>query len=619
MATNSLNTSLKLKRQKLRNNEYYNIQDEYDALYQKSSNSKVFKDLLTLITDERNIHLAYRNIKRNKGSLTSGTDRLTIKRWAQATNAEYVKYVRDRLTNYIPQSVRRVEIPKSNGKTRPLGIPTIGDRLIQQCIKQVLEPVCEAKFHKHSYGFRPNRSTKHAIAKVYHCINISKCYHVVDVDIKGFFDNVNHSKLMKQLWTLGIRDKNLLCIISRMLKAEINGVGKPTKGTPQGGILSPLLSNIVLNEFDWWISDQWETFQTVHKYATSNGGETVKFNALRKRTLKEMYLIRYADDFKIMCKSKRDAERIFIACSQWLKERLGLDTSPEKSMITDLRRNSTEFLGIKIGLQSSKKTSKHRKFVVKSHMTEKAKKACMEKLRNRVVHIQKEATTANVMKYNATVLGIQNYYKVATHFNLDANRLAWTLNKILHNRLKKVWTERGSPSVLYRKLYKNNYRKRYVAGMILFPLGDVAHVHARVFSPLINSYTVKGRERIHKKLSETYNQGILRYLMDNPLINESVELNDNRISLYVGQFGKCGVLGSVLKIGGMEVHHRLPRSEGGGDEYSNLVLISGKAHKIIHATNPVTIQKYMSIIKPDDKSLRKINKLRVLVGNTEII
>jgi RNA-directed DNA polymerase len=96
--------------------------------------------------------------------------------------------------------------------------------------------------------------------------NIGKLHHVVDVDIKGFFDNVDHSKLLKQLWSIGIQDKNLLCIISKLLKAEIEGVGIPTKGTPQGGILSPLLSNIVLNELDWWISSQWELFRTKHQY-----------------------------------------------------------------------------------------------------------------------------------------------------------------------------------------------------------------------------------------------------------------------------------------------------------------------------------------------------------------
>lgn len=132
------------------------------------------------------------------------------------------------------------------------------DRLIQQCIYQILEPICEAKFYAHSYGFRPNRSSHHAVSRAMYLINKHKLHYVVNVDIKGFFDNVDHGKLLKQLWTIGIQDKNLLCIISKMLKAEVENIGITYKGTPQGGILSPLLANVVLNELDWWIYSQWE-------------------------------------------------------------------------------------------------------------------------------------------------------------------------------------------------------------------------------------------------------------------------------------------------------------------------------------------------------------------------
>ena len=251
----------KLKKKKLRNNEYYDIQILFDNLYKRSKMNYNFNKIYDLIISKENILLAYRNIKSNKGGKTKGVNKTTILDMSGMDNDRIVEYVRNRLQNYQAHSIRRKYIPKNNGKMRPLGIPTIEDRLIQQCFLQILEPILEAKFHDDSYGFRPNRSTHNAVAKSCFYINNSKCHYVVDIDIKGFFDNVDHGKLLKQLWFLGIRDKKVLSIISKMLKAEIEGEGKPTKGTPRGGILSPLLANVVLNELDWWIDSQWLGFK----------------------------------------------------------------------------------------------------------------------------------------------------------------------------------------------------------------------------------------------------------------------------------------------------------------------------------------------------------------------
>lgn len=597
------------KRQLLRNNEYYDIQKIFDELYGKSLNGKKFDNLLSLILNEQNILLAYRNIKKNKGSKTKGTNENTIIEIGESNPQKLVQYVVGRLSNYEPNPVRRVEIQKENGKIRPLGIPTIEDRLIQQCIKQILEPICEAKFYNHSYGFRPNRSTHHAIARAMTLANIGKLHHVVDVDIKGFFDNVDHSKLLKQLWSIGIQDKNLLCIISKLLKAEIEGVGMPTKGTPQGGILSPLLSNVVLNELDWWISSQWEIFRTKHQYTQLN-----KYIALKRASnLKEMYIVRYADDFKIFCRNHNTAQKVFIAIKQWLKERLNLEISPDKSMVVNLRKNYSNFLGFKLKVQ--KKGQKH---VVKSHISDKATKNIVKEIKAKIKTMQKHPNVNNVNRYNATILGMHNYYKVATHVNIDFHKVYFLVSKSLNNRLYRIRSDTGVISKAYKKFYgKYNYKKWYIAGLILFPIAGIKTSNAMNLNQEICNYTEEGRKRIHDNL-RAINHKILHYIMENSVQGQTTEYNDNRISLYVAQNGKCSVTGEILEIGNMECHHKKPKELGGKDEYKNLTFVLKDVYKLIHAVEIEIIEKYKIILNLDKKSLERLNKLRAKVGNCTI-
>lgn len=596
----------KLKKSKLRYNEYYNTQEMFDKLYEQSKSGKNFTKLMELISSEQNIKLAYRKIKRNKGSKTGGVNYHTIKNIENFTTEEVIKYIQARLQNYIPHKIKRVEIPKPNGKTRPLGIPTIEDRLIQQCVLQVLEPICEAKFYNHSYGFRPNRSTHHALARVYSLININKLHYVVDIDIKGFFDNVNHSKLIKQMWSLGIRDKRLICVISKMLKANVKDIGIPKVGTPQGGILSPLLSNIVLNELDWWIANQWETMKTRNEFHNVSN----KNRALRNSGLKEMYIVRYADDFKIFCRNIRVAKIMFQAVQKWLKERLDLDISDEKSKITNLKREHTEFLGFKI-----KAVTKGKKYVVKSKLTDKAKKNCETKLKTCIAEIKSNTTLLAVNKYNATVMGLQNYYAVATQISKDFSKIAFIVRKTLYNQLRYNFGKTGKKTKTYQERYGDSKTKpKYICGIALFPLERVSNKVPMNFVQETCDFTIVGRNLIHRNL-QRYNMKIVRYLMMNPIKGQTIEYNDNRISKYISQYGKCAITKEILEIGNMESHHIIPKSKGGTDKFDNLIFIISDVHKLIHATNEETIKSYLNIVKPDNKTLKIINDYREKTGN----
>ena len=613
------NEPKKLKKQKLRNNEYYEMQSEFDELHAKSVQGKTFTDLLRIITCEDNILLAYRNIKNNDGAMTAGTDGRTIEYYKDWPEERFIKFFQNKLGNYHPKSVRRVEIPKNYqpGKTRPLGIPCMDDRIIQQCILQVLEPICEAKFHKHSYGFRPNRSASHAIARVNFLMWNSNCHYVVDIDIKGFFDNVNHGKLLKQMWTMGIRDKNLISIIGRVLKSEIKGIGIPDKGTPQGGIISPLLSNVVLNELDWWLSDQWETFETKRPYSGRH-----KYEAIRKGNLKEFYVVRYADDFKILCKDYQTAQKIFIATRNWLWERLKLEISPEKSQITNVRKGKTEFLGFALFVKKKKK-----EFIVRSNISDKAKTTITAKLKEQIKAVQQDHKPQQVNLLNSVILGMHQYYETATLCSQDFGEINFVVSKSLYNRLKgktkKVKGRKKKPvpeppkSKTYQKFYGSyNQKPKIVAGIHIFPIYGCTFKAPMGFKQEINKYTEQGRALIHSKLGSV--KTLIRHLLKSKEYDKAVQYNDNRISLMAGQNGKCGITGEPLVIGNMECHHKKPKESGGSDEYNNLMWVKTEVHILIHATNPDTIAKYLTILQLDEKALKKVNSLRLSAENLEI-
>ncbi|MCT8138471.1 group II intron reverse transcriptase/maturase [Anaerobacillus sp. CMMVII] len=590
------------------------MQHSYDNLYTQSVDGQNFYELMKLISSNENIRLAYRNIKRNTGSKTAGTDKLTIEDVKYLSVEKVINKVQKMLQSYSPEKVRRVFIPKSNGKKRPLGIPTIWDRILQQSILQVLEPICEAKFHKHSYGFRPNRSTHHAKARFESLINMVGLYHCIDVDIKGFFDNVSHSKLLKQIWSLGIRDKALLAVISKLLKAEIDGEGIPTKGTPQGGILSPLLSNIVLNELDWWISNQWETFVTNHPY--KRNGDKVK--VLKQSNLKECYIVRYADDFKVLCRTRSQAMRMNCAIKDFLKTRLHLETSEEKSKVINLKKNSSEFLGFTF--RAIRKGKTRMGYVAKSNMTKKAKATALIKIKDCIKTIQKKPCAETVWHFNTVVMGIQNYYSVATRIMKNLSELSSFLQKTLYNRLKDIRTEAkfSDMTSTLQKRYKGCKAKLYkIQNMVFVPIHAQRHKTNLCFSQGTCNYTAEGREKLHENL-KAINKKILSHIMKNFIPNRTIEYNDNRISKFIAQYGKCAVSGVELGLNDWHCHHKNPYHLSKDDGYSNLIVLHESVHRLVHLKDTDKIKALLTALRLNRKQLEKVNELRKQCRNTSI-
>lgn len=618
-----------LKKKKIRNAEYYDMQTAFDKLYADSVSGRQFRNLVELIQRPENIMLAYRNLRKNSGSKTAGVDKKTISDLNKWSDKKLINHVQRKLDWYVPNAVRRVEIPKDNGKKRPLGIPTIMDRLIQQCILQVLEPICEAKFFKRSNGFRPTHSAENAIAQAERMIQNIGCYYVIDIDIHSFFDNVNHGKLLKQMWALGIRDKKLLSIISAMLKAEVAGIGFPEKGTPQGGIISPLLSNIVLNELDWWVASQWEEMPTkrnyVHRiYANGTPDKSNTIRALRIYTkLKECYLVRYADDFKIFCKKHSDAVKLFEATKQWLWERLGLEISPEKSKIVNVKRHYSEFLGFKLRVrEKGKKPDGSKRYVIEAHVRDKALKKIRARSKEIIGQIRRtydpKMEYRLIQKYNSYLIGIHNYYCIATHVNLDIHEIAFDVKKSLYNRLKHRLQRTGSISNRYiQEKYGRSREVRYLNGHAVVPIAYVQHRVPMDRKNRVNPYTPEGRTEIHKNLAGL-NLAVMNHLMNTPAGQQSVEYNDNRIALYVAQKGKCAVSGIALDANQVDCHHKKPLSLGGDDSYQNLIIVSDAVHVLIHSSSERTIKKYLNDLQLNSKQLAKLNNLRKLAEMPQI-
>jgi len=265
------------------------------------------------------VYEAWRAVRRNRGA--AGIDKVSIQMFEKNLDANLDRLMRElKQRTYEPLPARRVYIPKDakGTKFRPLGIPAVRDRVAQEVLRRLLNPIFEAKFHDHSYGFRPGRSCHQAVEKVLE-IGQQGYRHVLDADISGFFDNLSHAAIMRELSDV-IADGNILGLVEKFLKAGVMEGGKvrPTHvGTPQGGVISPLLANIALNILDRHLHERGFRF------------------------------VRYADDFVVLCRSEDTAKEALTLVEHLLADQLGLSLSPEKTKVTRFHEGFT-FLGFDI-------------------------------------------------------------------------------------------------------------------------------------------------------------------------------------------------------------------------------------------------------------------------------
>lgn len=406
--------------------------------------------LLEKILSKNNLNNAYKQVYKNKGA--SGVDGVTVDKlfsYIKEHREDILWQIRNR--KYKPIPVRRVYIPKENGKLRKLGIPSVIDRVLQQAIVQVLTPIYEEQFSNSSFGFRPNKRCEQAVIKALECFNDGYDW-IVDIDLQSFFDEVNQDKLMAIIHRT-IKDDDVISLIRKFLQSGVmdNGVIQETKkGTPQGGNLSPLLSNIILNELD------------------------------KELEARGLNFVRYADDCLIMVRSEKAANRVMESITTFITKKLGLKVNVEKSKVA--RPNEIKYLGFGF----YKKTNQN-VWRPKPHI--KSIQKFKNKIHDILVRNKSVSLDERLLKLKQLIYGWVNYFKIA-----DMKSILTTIDQNIRRKLRviiwKQWKKIRKRYTCLRKL-GISHRDAYVT--VNSRRGYYHTAHTRVLETAIS------KERLNKR------------------------------------------------------------------------------------------------------------------------
>ena len=490
-----------------------------------------------------NILMSVRRVTQvNAGKNTPGVDKLVVK-----TPQARGRLVDD-LAAFQPwksKPVRRVYIPKSNGKQRPLGIPTVMDRCFQAMVKNALEPEWEAKFEGTSYGFRPGRGCHDAIAKIYVLARPHKRKKwILDADIKGAFDNISHDFLLKALGQVPGRE-----LIKQWLKAGVmeEGVFHETPlGTPQGGVISPLLLNVAL-----------------HGMEAALG---VRHNA-KGEISGERAMVRYADDFVVCCESREDALRVKdVLLPPWLAER-GLSLSEEKTRIVHLTEGF-DFLGFNVRHHTAALTSRTGyKLLIRP--SKKSVNGLREKMRDAWLKFKGHSVSAVLRKLNPIIRGWANYYRVGVakeaFSKLDGwmHRRAVRYARSMHPKKPKYWLKRRYWGKLNKERDDNWVFGNKRSGHYLLKF----------------SWFKIERHVLVKGTASPDDASLQEYWWQRRKVNLRQLTSSDRL-IAERQDWDCPICRMALFNGEpLERHHRTARTDGGSDSYSNRVLLHRYCHQ----------------------------------------